>query len=295
MSGPNHRSEALAAGDVASRASQPALARRSFLAALPAIFGAAAAAAAPLALAEAHPEISPEIAALATTVASIEVRYVAAAAELQAALDEWSPQWPLAPETICLPWVASICPAERDLAGNPILRDGRTSPYGVRTMDNMERIHTWAREAVEDKKAKLARGATKYRLKELARTERTLARLMQEKADRDAYGRECRRILDLSRVEALTQEKVRAAHELVQAVRSLLQATPVTGADVGAMAAAAASLASLQGSDRMCIAVADTRAEAEPMILMLARAVAGAAIDPQFVPEPCQPQKFIGR
>lgn len=90
-----------------------------------------------------------------------------------------------------------------------------------------------------------------------------------------AYHAECKRILELSGAKALYGARLRAANDLVAAVRAILGQGVKNGADVAAQAAAVASLASLRGRDRMAVVLSDMDEGNQPMVLMLARAVAG--------------------
>lgn len=251
------------------------LARRSFLAALPAIFGAAAASSAPSTAALTAQSPSPGIAELAETVAFREARYLTARSELLAAVKKWEPAWPVAPESIRLPYAASLAPAEVGVDGEIVLRDGRNSPYGVRTLENVETLLGYAVEQVEKRRAAVAKSPTAYRRKELDRAEKHLAIARRAQTDCAAYHAECKRILELSGAKALYEASLRAANDLVAAVRAILGQGATNGADVAAQAAAVASLASLRGRDRMAVVLSDMDVGNQPMVLMLARAVAG--------------------
>lgn len=256
------------------------IARRSFIAALSGAFGAAAVAGgAPAAAAAAIEAPSAEIAALLLAVETAETTYLTAVARRRAAWDEWAPQWPVPAESFrddCA-WPGT---QERGLDGAPLVRDGRDSPYHLRTEENLQSLAAGYAAYVEDRLEKMATRPSHHQRRALALGRRNLAWANQALADRAAYDAECDRIRRASGFDALQTAKSRAAIELVRAVRRVLEAEGNAGADVAAKAAAVTSLAHLDRRDQYFVVGDDHLHGAVPLVILLARAVAPRELGP---------------
>ena len=167
----------------------------------------------------AEPPENPDLLKMEGTVQAAERRYKAACAAWFAAWNEWSPQWPAAPESCIAMNVRQYCrDTERDLSGAPIKRPGQRQPFEiVNEYELRAEIRTASDMLVKDAKRKRSKGKA-----HVARWQEHKARAERALVDRQAYVAECMRVKEASDFPAIEEERTEAGKDLYRVVREAL-------------------------------------------------------------------------
>ncbi|MGR9188812.1 hypothetical protein ACU8NE_03900 [Rhizobium leguminosarum] len=196
----------------------PNMNRRSLLMGLAAASVAAAGPTVASAITPAAVAENEELLRLGNELPAASAAFFAARAKRSAAIAEWSPRWPVAPEALIVRGGGAFTDSERSLTGRGIVRDGEEWPRKVTTAEGL----AWQ----IDRSKRLLKGKTidRQKVRGLTRKdwEQRLDEDLTDHAIAEQYEASCQQIRDASGYQAINAAFIDAAKAVVSIIGAIM-------------------------------------------------------------------------